>query len=186
MRKLALAAAVLALGIAAGARVRERPADWAVPVKAAYLENFYQVDKKLYRCAQPSRNGFKEAKRLGITDILNLRDPHSGSAGAARLGLNLHTVKMDARGISEPEIVQALRIIHEAPGPVLVHCWHGSDRTGAVCAMYRIVFNGWSKEEAIVELVEGGFGYHKMYANIIRLIQHIDAQRVREQVLSPK
>ena len=37
-------------------------------------------------------------------------------------------------------------------GPVLVHCWHGSDRTGCVCASHRIIFSGWSREQANAEL----------------------------------
>lgn len=122
---------------------------------------------------------------MGITDVLNLRDRHSDEAKAAALGLHLHQIKAEADEITEKDIRSALRLIRQARGPVLVHCWHGSDRTGAVCAMYRIVFNDWSKEEALNEMVNGGFGYHKIYANIIRLIQGIHVQKIKEQVFAP-
>ena len=55
--------------------------------------------------------------------------------------------------------------------PLLVHCQHGADRTGTMCAMYRIVKQGWSADEAIKELEEGGYGFHSMWINIPRFIR---------------
>jgi protein tyrosine/serine phosphatase len=163
----------------------ERPQKWAIPVQSRYLKNFFQLDSKVYRSAQPSQMGFKDAKRLGITDVLNLRDNHSDESKAKDLGLTLHQIKVEADEINQQEIINALRIIRFAKGPVLVHCWHGSDRTGAVCAMYRIVFNNWSKEEAIDEMVNGGFGYHKMYTNIVQLIREVDTEKIKGAIFSP-
>ena len=45
-----------------------------------------------------------------------------------------------------------MKILRDAPKPILVHCQHGSDRTGAVIALYRILFQNMSKVEAIKEL----------------------------------
>ncbi len=163
----------------------ERPHKWAIPVQSLYLKNFFQLDSKVYRSAQPSRMGFKEAKRLGITDVLNLRDNHTDKSEAKDLGLSLHQIEAEADEVNQQEIVNALRIIRFAKGPVLVHCWRGSDRTGAVCAMYRIVFNNWSKEEAIDEMVNGGFGYHKMYENIVQLIREVDIEKIKGEIFSP-
>ena len=39
-----------------------------------------------------------------------------------------------------------------AKRPVFVHCKHGADRTGTMVAFYRILFEGWSKDEAIREM----------------------------------
>lgn len=61
----------------------------------------------------------------------------------------------------QAELLQkALDLLAEAETPVLVHCSHGADRTGLVCALYRIHFQNWEKEEALAEMLEGGFGYH--------------------------
>jgi tyrosine-protein phosphatase SIW14 len=163
----------------------ERPQKWAVPVQSSHLKNFYQLDSRLYRSAQPSRIGFKEAKRFGITDVLNLRDNHTDDSEAKGSGLTLHNIKSEADDINQEQIVDALRVIRSARGPVLVHCWHGSDRTGAVCAMYRIIFNSWSREEAIDEMINGGFGYHKMYANIVQLIRKADVEKIKVEIFSP-
>jgi protein tyrosine phosphatase (PTP) superfamily phosphohydrolase (DUF442 family) len=36
--------------------------------------------------------------------------------------------------------------------PVLVHCWAGKHRTGAVIAIYRVKHRGWPQERAIAEM----------------------------------
>ncbi|MFT6863841.1 MAG: protein tyrosine/serine phosphatase [Akkermansiaceae bacterium] len=58
--------------------------------------------------------------------------------------------------------------------PVLVHCLHGSDRTGAMCAAYRIVVQGWSKGAAIAKIKHGGYGHHKIRGNLGRWIEGVD------------
>ncbi len=161
--------------------VGERPAAWAMPVPSQHLKNFYQIDDKVYRSAQPDTKGFQELTALGVRNVLSLRDFHSDHA-ANKLSLNLFRVKMEAGEVEAAKVVEALRIIRNAQGPVLVHCWHGSDRTGLVCAMYRIVFQGWSREEAIDELMHGGYGYHALYRNIPEFIRRADIEGIRKQV----
>ena len=185
VNRLFFAFSILVLSAAVFVQAAERPAKWAVPVQSRYLKNAYQLDAKVYRSAQPSEMGFKAIQRLGITDVLNLRDHHTDDAEAEGVGLTLHHIQTEADEINQQEIIKALRIIRSAKGPVLVHCWHGSDRTGAVCAMYRVVFNNWSKDDAINEMINGGFGYHKMYANIAQLIRDADVEKVKSAVFSP-
>jgi protein tyrosine/serine phosphatase len=36
--------------------------------------------------------------------------------------------------------------------PVLIHCFAGLHRTGAMCAVYRMDYNGWTNAEAISEM----------------------------------
>ena len=67
--------------------------------------------------------------------------------------------------------------------PIVIHCHHGSDRTGAVCALYRVVFQNVSKEDAIHEMTEGGFGFHRIYKNIIRRIKEADIEQIRRKVM---
>jgi len=162
-----------------------RPATWAQPVAAKELENFYRLDDKVYRSAQPDEEGFVELKQLGITTILNLRDYHSDDDEAEGLNLNLQRVKMDAGSITVEQLVAALRVIRQAEGPVLIHCWHGSDRTGTVSAGYRIIMQGWSREDAVKELVNGGYGYHSLYGNIPELLKGLDVEAVRAAVFAP-
>ena len=160
-----------------------RPASWAVPLAAKQLKNFYRLDDKVYRAAQPNTEGFAELKELGIDNLLNLREYHDDDAG---VGLKLYRVKMAAGSITTEQVVAALRIIHLSEGPILIHCWHGSDRTGMVSAMYRIIFQGWDKQAAIAELTDGGYGYHAFwYRNIPEFIRTADLEAIRKAVLSP-
>ncbi|MDB4461879.1 protein-tyrosine phosphatase family protein, partial [bacterium] len=64
--------------------------------------------------------------------------------------------------------------------PVLVHCLHGSDRTGAMCAAYRVVVEGWSMEDAIRERKSGGYGHHKIWSNLERWIEGLDVEALKE------
>lgn len=146
------------------------------------LDNFYRVDSGVYRADQPSVMAFKMLEQFGIKEILNLRNWHSDIDETRGTSLRLHRLKTRASKIDEREIVKALRIIKSRQGPILIHCWHGSDRTGAVIAMYRIVFQGWSKENAIKEMTEGGFGFHKQFSQIIDVINRADIAAIKRKL----
>jgi len=167
------------------AEQQARPAEWAKPVPSASLKNFYKLDEKVYRSAQPDRTGFEELKRLGIRNVLSFRDHHADDRAAKGLGLTLYRVKMEAGGISDEQVVEAIRIIRTAKGPIVIHCWHGSDRTGLISALYRILFQNWAKEEAIEELMKGGYGYHSLYRNIPEYIRKVNVESIRQRVLAP-
>jgi protein tyrosine/serine phosphatase len=160
-----------------------RPAKWAKPVLSPALKNFYQLDEKVYRSAQPNQKGFRELERLGIPNVLNLRDYHS-DRGAEGTDLKLFRVKMEAGEITDDKVIEALTIIKQSGGPILIHCWHGSDRTGLICAMYRIVFQGWTKEDAIDELIQGEYGYHELYKNIPAYIRHVNVDKIKQALLT--
>jgi protein tyrosine phosphatase (PTP) superfamily phosphohydrolase (DUF442 family) len=169
----------------AASAAAQRPETWAKPVSSEHLRNFYKIDDKLYRSAQPNKKGFQELKTLGFRTVLSFRDYHSDDDGKG-FGLNLHRVKMEAGDITTEKVVEALRIIRTSEGPVLIHCWHGSDRTGLISAMYRIVFQGWSKDEAIDELMHGGYGYHSLYKNIPEFIRQADIDEIGKVALAPQ
>jgi tyrosine-protein phosphatase SIW14 len=159
-----------------------RPGHWARPVASGSLENWYQLNEDVYRSEQPTRQGFVEIRERGVRTVVSLRIGHTDEALAGGLGLRLVEVPMRAPTMGERHLIAALRAIREAPKPVLFHCHHGSDRAGAVAAMYRIVFEGWTKEEAIEELKGGGFGFHRYYVNIPRLIRRADVEKIRAAV----
>jgi protein tyrosine/serine phosphatase len=69
-----------------------------------------------------------------------------------------------------------------ANGPFLIHCQHGADRTGLMSAMYRVLEQGWTPDDALKELVEGGYGYHTMWKNIVRYVRSVDVSRLRSAI----
>jgi tyrosine-protein phosphatase SIW14 len=167
------------------AEQQARSDKWAFPIETDKLQNFYKLDDKVYRSEQPDRKGFDYLRSIGIRNVLNLRDHHKDDEKARGTGLNLYRVEMSAGRITTDEVVAALRIIRRSEGPIVVHCWHGSDRTGTVSALYRIVFQNWSKEEAIDELMQGGYGYHAMYKNIPTFIRNADIESIKKRVFAP-
>lgn len=146
------------------------------------LTNLYKIDSGVYRSEQPSQTDFKALEKYGIGEVLNLRNRHSDNDEAQGTSIKLHRVKTKAHAISEEQLITALRIIKNRKAPIVIHCHHGSDRTGAVCALYRIVFQNVSKEDAIREMTKGGFGFHRIYKNIIRRIREADIERIRQEI----
>ena len=179
-----IAGIVLAVWLAAApwsasADSNARPAGWAKPVVSTALQNCYQLDEALYRSAQPDRKGFEEARKKGIRTIINLRSEHSDAKLVEGLGLNLIEIPLNAGLFSDDQILSALRAIQTSPKPVLIHCQHGSDRAGVVSAAYRVVLQGWAKDEAVAELKKGGFGFHRWYLNIPAFIKGLDVAGFR-------
>jgi tyrosine-protein phosphatase SIW14 len=166
-----------------GGTVIQRPSSWATKVNTTSLKNLHKVDDEIFRCEQPDMLGFQELEGLGIKSVLNLRNKHSDSLFLLNSHLNCFKVNMEAKDIADTEIIMALRILKDAPKPIVIHCKHGADRTGVVVAMYRVVFQNWTKDKAIGELKYGGFGFHEAFANIPMYIQQANIEAIRKAVL---
>jgi protein tyrosine phosphatase (PTP) superfamily phosphohydrolase (DUF442 family) len=162
-----------------------RPEKWAVPVTAAGLPNLNRVTPTFYRSAQPLKAGFATlASEVGVKTVVSLRALHSDKKPAKGSGLALVSVPINTWNITTDEVVQALAEIRNAEktGPVLLHCLHGADRTGVVTAMYRMVFQDWSKADAEAEMRQGAFGYHAIWGNIPRFIANADLAVIKRRV----
>jgi protein tyrosine/serine phosphatase len=154
----------------------------AVKVDRLGMDNMYKVDEGVYRSEQPDREQFLALEKYGIKEILNLRAWHSDNRHAKRTNLVLHRVRMNAHDANDYDVVAALRVIKNRKGPILIHCRHGSDRTGLVVAMYRIVFMNATKKEAIEEMTDGDFGFHAIYSNILRYIGDVNIDSIKKQL----
>jgi len=167
----------------ANAQPRVRPLSWAQPVLGTELENLYQVDKTLYRSEQPEKLAFSELEKLGIDEVLSLREYHDDADETQNLPFTLHQIEIATGSFTPAQLTAALQVIKNRKGPLLVHCWHGSDRTGTVIAAYRMVFQGWRKTEAIDEMVQGGYGYHaSIYPNLLELLQNLDVEKMKQEL----
>ncbi len=173
----------LIFSLNAFAELRERPDNWAKPVIGSSLGNFYKVDEGVYRSEQPNKEEFADLSIYGLTDVLNLREFHTDVDEASVFQLDLHHVRVSTGSMSEQQLIEALKIIQNRQKAIVVHCWHGSDRTGATIAAYRVVFNNWTKQQAIDELRNGGYGYHStIYPNIVKLIEDLDVDKVKNSL----
>jgi len=86
----------------------------------------------------------------------------------------------------DKEIIRFLQIVtDESNHPVFVHCQRGADRTGTMCAIYRIIVQGWGKQQAIEEMTKGGFGFNKFYINLIKYTEQLDTEKIKQSVYTP-
>jgi protein tyrosine phosphatase (PTP) superfamily phosphohydrolase (DUF442 family) len=159
-----------------------RPAEWAQPIEKPGLPNFNKVSDNLYRGAQPTADGMKELAKLGVKTVVNLRSFHSDEDILKGTGLAYEPIPMKAWHAEDEDIVRFLAIVTNTNKlPVFVHCQHGADRTGTMNAIYRMVIQGWTKEQAIKEMTEGGFGFHSVWTNLIKYIQEFDIDGIKRK-----
>ena len=157
-----------------------------------YPKNFHKVNKNLYRSGQPDEDEFFSLYTFNeIRSVLNLRENNSDKDEINAINRNwnnavtLYEIPLDTGKISEDDLYKILTVIRDAPKPLLIHCWHGSDRTGCAVAASRIVFENWSVEDAISELMQPQYGHHKyIYTNIPALLRKADWQKIKAAILN--
>lgn len=153
----------------------------AQKVSSVYFKRLYRLNDSVYRSEQPSKKGFRELKASGIKTIINLRRLKDDHKKAKNTQLHLEHLRLKSSEINEQDIITALQILLNAEKPVLIHCWHGSDRTGIITAAYRIVVENWPKEKAIEEFRQPEFGYHEnWYPNLVTLLNTLDITKIKE------
>ena len=147
------------------------------------FKNLYKINDSLYRSEQPSKAGMKQLEILGIKTVLNFRNHHNDKDEVAKTNLIVERIALNTNKIAYTDIVQTLKIIKQSKKPILLHCLHGSDRTGCMIAAYRMAYNNYTKEEAIAELIQPQFGYHQTwFPNIIELLNSIDVQQLKKDL----
>jgi protein tyrosine/serine phosphatase len=185
----AIAAGLIALPFArALAQEGARPKQWAMPVSLEGTPNLHRVEDNFFRSAQPDANGFKAlASAYGVRTVISLRAFNSDEPLARGLDLKLVRIRINTWNIHRADVVAALQNLRRASRdePVLLHCQHGADRTGMISALYRVLYQGWSKVAALDEMQNGMFGYHAVWGNIPRFIRRIDVEALRRDVAVP-
>jgi protein tyrosine/serine phosphatase len=155
-----------------------RSAEWAQPVGNQY--NLYQMSPTLYRSALPDSSAVPVLEKLKIGTVINFL-PESDSKWLKSTGIKQVQLTYRTNHVDDSDVLAALRAIQDAEGngPVLMHCKHGSDRTGLMAAMYRVVVQGWSKEEALSEMTLGGFGASSGFKDGVRYMMKADVDKLR-------
>jgi len=148
--------------------------------------NAYRVSPHLVRGAQPTRKGLEQLAAQGITTVVNLRSAHSDDELLDGLDLDYVEIPMHA---GSPKLDHARRFLAVVTDPnrlpVFVHCQHGANRTGAMVAAYRIVVQGWTNEAALEEMVDGPFGYHKIWRDLRTFVRELDGPALRRELNLP-
>jgi protein tyrosine phosphatase (PTP) superfamily phosphohydrolase (DUF442 family) len=155
---------------------------WAERLEVPGVPNLYKVSDSLYRGAQPTEEGVLQLRALGIKTIVNLRTWHSDRDEIGQThDVNSERITTQPWHVEDQDATRFLRIVADpAQAPVYVHCQRGADRTGTMCAIYRIVVQGWTKDEALAEMTQGGFGFYEGWKDLIETIRALDVETLRK------
>jgi protein tyrosine/serine phosphatase len=174
-RIVLIAALVVAAG-AAGYQVY-----LAILHRAGYLNFGVVVPGKIYRSRQIGSGDLTDlANKYGIKTIVCLRGKENPDVktAARKLGIKVVGVQMTASRPPEPKQMELIMSVlsgstikpadyssvlkdqvgidqpeMKIPGPFLIHCMQGADRTGYIVAVWRICFEGWSQDRARFEML---------------------------------
>ena len=142
-----------------------------------HYRNFRTVDPGyLYRSGQLDTGDLQRlSDEFGIKTIVTFRDAdnpgdpipdqHEVDFAATH---NIRHLRISPAQWSDPnggippitsQIALFLKAMDEAraEGPILIHCFAGIHRTGAYTAIYRMEYDGWSNEDAILEMEQCGY-----------------------------
>ncbi len=119
---------------------------------------------------------------MGIKTIVGLRSNHSDKEILGNSPIAYEAIPMAAWAPKEADLVRFLQIVTDKNRqPVFVHCQHGADRTGAMCAAYRVVVGGWTKQQAVDEMTQGGFDYHSIWTNLVTFVNGLDVEKIKNK-----
>jgi len=177
----------LVVALSAVASAGEPPAArnerWAVPITLEGVPNLHRITPTLYRSEQPTPLGFQNLEKLGIRTVINLRAFNSDDDEVRGTALRTARVKILTWNVDDDHVIDVMRMLRNVDdGPFLIHCQHGADRTGLMSAMYRVLEQGWSVDDAVAELTDGGYGYHAMWKNILRYVRSADVDKLRHAI----
>ena len=159
---------------------RDFPSHWSKRIHVPGIARTYQVDAHLYRGGSPDAEGLAALKKLGVRTVISLRSFHDQEAGARKAGLDYVRIPLNAwEGEIDGEMIRFLQVVADpSRGPFYVHCKRGSDRVGAAVAIYRICVCGWTKDEAVREMLAGDFGFLPFWRNLVRYVRQVDAEKL--------
>jgi protein tyrosine/serine phosphatase len=125
------------------------------------VSNVALVAPGLYRGGTPTREGIASLSKLGVKTIVSLRHYHTKSEArdAKKAGINYVWLPIPSSGEPSDDTLRRFLAVVQDPTaqPVYVHCWRGKDRTGAMIASYRILIDGWPRQDAVAEMQAFGF-----------------------------
>lgn len=142
------------------------------------IQRFKKVSDSLFRGSKPSYKDVKDLKRNhGIKRIVTLCHDADEIKEACK---DLHIQHVYIPFFFNKDFVYTIftfnlnKLLNDKKMPTFIHCKHGKDRTGYVVALYQILFNNYTFDEAMKEALDLGYGVGvpkpnvKSFTNVIK------------------
>lgn len=160
---------VIALAILSAAQTQQVDKNPKIQIK-----NFGSINETFYRGAQPKERDYADLAAMGVKTVIDLQ--RNGQEEEQSLveshGMKFYRIPMSDR--STPAAGQAelfLKLVNDpANQPVFVHCAGGRHRTGAMSAIYRITHDGWTADQAYLEMKRYDFEYGMGHGSLKRYV----------------
>ena len=128
------------------------------------IPNFAKVTDALYRGARPDAAGYRAlVERMGVRRVCSMTGhfrPEDKQAALASGIEEWRHVPFSDRDMPRPERVREwldyIRTATEAE-PIYTHCMGGRHRTGVLIGVLRVTDCGWTKEQALQEIMLYGW-----------------------------
>lgn len=150
----------------------------------------------LWRGSKPDQDGATWLIQQGVATIVNLElihddikvlgratpeGDHVFQVGYFRVR-DWEPLKLATPRIVDDHIAHFLAIVDQQPKPIYVHCRYGQDRTGAMIAVYRILMEGVSEEDAIGELRRNRGNWIEVDEQYIRSLTPHHLEEIRQKM----
>lgn len=146
------------------------------PLQQVDLPNFHKLGNRLCRGGQPTLEGFKKLKELyQVNTIINLREVDEyGSQELQAMGFIIINLPTDPEfPLPEHHIQVFSKECENKDKKIFVHCYHGSDRTGALIAAYQVI-KKVPASQVISQMLDPKFGFHRLtHGHLIKQIEEM-------------
>src|SRR5947209_11141583 len=159
----------------------------------AGLKDFGKVTDHIWRGAQPTADGYRNLVVSGhVKSFLSLRRGENRDEVNLKVaniaGAKCYQVSMKEWDPGQDNLhqlalaVKTMKDLSDNPKtrPVYVHCKAGENRTGFVIATYRMVYQGWTPEEAVREM--RAYGFYRVFARDEWFLKKLDLVRLRTMI----
>ncbi|WP_426176878.1 beta-lactamase hydrolase domain-containing protein [Massilia sp. TWR1-2-2] len=124
------------------------------------MANFKRTDEGIFIGPQPAEQDLREAKRLGIQTVIDMRMPGEGPTSNDEMtrcnGLGYVNIPVNKTALAGHQIDELEHVMERMPGPYLLHCATGA-RAALLLVLSRARQRGWTAERTFQEAQGMGF-----------------------------
>jgi len=119
------------------------------PLKAAGIENFYQLTDKIYSGSAPEGDAaFAALQARGVKTIITVDGAKPDVAAARQHGIRYVHLPFGYDGVPTNQAARLVKAAETLPGPIFVHCHHGLHRGPAGAAVICMGLDSWTPAQA--------------------------------------